>query len=654
VIAICDEALGDHRAAAAGYAAALEGLPLLADYLELRLARTSYFLHDGGAAEAHARRVSAGSIQGPEAELLVGDVLRGRGDPAAIAAHYARYLADRPNGMRRAEARFRLAEAYEATGRARPDALALYRAITVDAPLAAWAERAQARIDALVAGAPAGERAAATARSGAERIATGMVLFDAMRNEPSEAAFRAALAAPDLDAAGRCVASYHLAQSVFKQRDRTRAAPLFDDAAAACEQAANADLAVKAAYQAGRSYANIGKHDVARERYKTAEARGPGHSFADDARLRQAEEAEELGDDAGVLALLSTIPTTYPDGDMKAEALWRLAFRAWKRGDDAEAIRWLRAQIDAVPIDDNYWAEGQAQYWLGRALIRRGERDAGLAAYEAAIERYPMGYYALLALNRLREEDTARFAAVLGRIKTPAADDAPLAFAPRRLYGEPAFQRALELLRLGLGRDAEAELRQLGFTPPPGKKRVDDPDQIDRIWATVFLFHQAGRYGQSHWPTRWHVLDYKRRWPAGEHRRRWEIAYPPGWWGLLDEHAKKNGYPTELLISFVREESAFDPLMESFANAIGLTQMIAPTAKRFAKGTGLEVSRETLRDPVTNVTIGSRFLGFLYAKFAGRIALVVPSYNAGEGATTRPTSGRRRSRTTRRGTTRSA
>src|SRR5687768_12480466 len=88
-------------------------------------------------------------------------------------------------------------------------------------------------------------------------------------------------------------------------------------------------------------------------------------------------------------------------------------------------------------------------------------------------------------------------------------------------------------------------------------------------------------------------------------------------------------------IGIVREESAFDPLRESFANAIGLTQMIAPTAKRFAKGTGISVSRETLRDPDKNVTIGSRFLDFLVDKFDQRVALVVPSYNAGEGATTR-------------------
>jgi soluble lytic murein transglycosylase len=214
-------------------------------------------------------------------------------------------------------------------------------------------------------------------------------------------------------------------------------------------------------------------------------------------------------------------------------------------------------------------------------------------------------------------------------------DQPSFQFRARSLYASDGFQRALEFLRLGLGREAEAELRRLGLAAPGGKERVDDPDQQDKLWAMAFLYHGAGRYGPSHWVTRWHILDFKRKWPTGPHRKRWEIAYPRAWWNLLDRHARQHGFPTELIISFVREESAFDPLRESFANAIGLTQMIAPTAKRFARGTGISVSRETLRDPVKNVTIGSRFLAFLVDKFEKRVALVVPSYNAGEGATLR-------------------
>jgi soluble lytic murein transglycosylase len=640
MIALCDSYLDHHSEAARGFARVLRALPLLADWLNYQAARSYYLAHDGERALSHARKVAPGSIAGADAELLVGDVLRGGGNAAEVATHYRKYLADRPDGIRFSEARFRLAEARERQPGGVEEALAIYRKVTVAAPLSRWAEESQNRIDAIMARRGADERVRFARLGAAELIQRGMVYFDNMRNLESEADFTAALAAPGLDAEMRCVASFHRAQSVFKQRNRTRAAPLFDEATTACAASRNRDLQVKAPYQAGRSYSNIDEHEKALERYRKAErAAGSEHTFGDDARLRQAEEQLDLGNQEQVTALLSTIPSRYPKGDMKAEAMWRLAWRSYKEGKYDEAIRWLKKQVALVPIDDNYWAEGQAQYWLGRSHERKGRKREAVAAYVDAVRLYPLSYYALLALNRLRERHPERFrelsAEIAARPEGWSPDRPAFQFRARALYASPGFLRALEFLRLGLGSEAEHELRRLGLSAPGGKDRVDDPDRQDRLWAMAFLYHGAGRYGPSHWVTRWHILDFKRQWPVGANRKRWDIAYPRAWWNLLERHARKHGYPTELLISFVREESAFDPLRESFANAIGLTQMIAPTAKRFAKGTGISVSRATLRDPDKNVTIGSRFLAFLVDKFDSRVGLVVPSYNAGEGATMR-------------------
>ena len=80
----------------------------------------------------------------------------------------------------------------------------------------------------------------------------------------------------------------------------------------------------------------------------------------------------------------------------------------------------------------------------------------------------------------------------------------------------------------------------------------------------------------------------------------------------------------------MREESAFSPRTESFANAIGLTQMIIKTAKRFANGAN--VTRDLLMDPAKNVEIGSRFLGFLWKHFSAVPPLTIAGYNAGEAA----------------------
>jgi len=321
---------------------------------------------------------------------------------------------------------------------------------------------------------------------------------------------------------------------------------------------------------------------------------------------------------------------------MKAEALWRLAWRDYKAGNYPAALKWLDKQIATVPVDENYWAEGQPQYWRGRAFDRLKRPADALAAYQACVQKYPLSYYALLALNRIRERDRKLFDRLTADLKrAPAAwkkGTPAFTFAPRAIYADPGFRRAIELLKLGLGVPAERELARLGLRVPPGKAKVTDASQAELLWATALLYDKAQRYDKSHWIPRWALLDYKRAWPSEANRARWEIAYPRAWWHVLEPAAKQQGYPPELLISFVREESAFTPTLESFANAIGLTQMILPTAKRFGRGLGFEINRDSLRDPVKNVAIGSRFLAFLMQTFGGRVALVTPAYNAGESA----------------------
>jgi soluble lytic murein transglycosylase len=319
--------------------------------------------------------------------------------------------------------------------------------------------------------------------------------------------------------------------------------------------------------------------------------------------------------------------------------MWRLGWRSWRDGKYADAISWWTKQIELVPHDDSWIGEGEPQYWIGRALAAQGKTKDALASWEACVRTYPAAYYALLSLNRIREVDQRTYDKLVAEVSADPPGFDPKApafqFAPRDDWATPGFQRAVELLRLGLGEPAEHELRKLGLTPPGDRKRIDDPDKIDKLWAVAFLYDRAGRYATSHWPTRWHILDYRRTWPAGANRARWQIAYPKAYWELLSRHAALNHTPIAMQIAIVREESAFDPLDESYANAIGLTQMIPVTAQDFSKGTGIDPTRENLRDPEKNVTIGGRFLGYLYKKWNDFTLLVPPSYNAGPGAVTK-------------------
>lgn len=624
MLGLCSERLNDATTAATHFTAAYAAIPELSDYIGYHTARALWLTKKTAEATELAKKVARDSIVGPDAEILLGELLRGAGDWKVVVAHYRDYLDRHPRGPFRSEARFDLADAIEKSKGDQAEAVKLYRQITIDDPLTSWTTKSAARLAELKVTDPL---------TAAEHITKGKELFDAMRNPEGEAEFAAALADPKISVADKCIAAYHQAQSRFKARDRKGAAPMFDGATEACKAAGNTDLYIKSAYQAGRSYAFNGEHQIAIDRYKLAQTIDPTHSYSDDAMLREAEEWTSLNDTKKVEEVLSALPTKFPQGDNVAEAMWRLGWQAWREKKYDDAIKWWQEQIRLVPRDDNYFAEGQPQYWLGRAFLAKGQQAQAIEQWQTAIRKYPAAYYALLALNRLRETSPKDFAAMVVEISRDPADYDPKApaftFKPRPEWSAPGFLRAMELLRLGIGSAAEQELKKLGLSAPGNKKRVEDPDKVDKLWAMAFLYDRAGRYATSHWPTRWHILDYREQWPVGANRARWRIAYPKAYYPLLTKHAALNNVPIAMQIGIVREESAFDPLTESYANAIGLTQMIPPTAKDYSKGTGINPTREALRDPEKNVTIGSRFLGSLFKRWKGFTLLVPPSYNAG-------------------------
>ncbi len=86
----------------------------------------------------------------------------------------------------------------------------------------------------------------------------------------------------------------------------------------------------------------------------------------------------------------------------------------------------------------------------------------------------------------------------------------------------------------------------------------------------------------------------------------------------------------------MREESALDPRAISPAGAIGLTQLMLPTARSLARRLGIPTpGRAALMDPPVNIRIGARFLGDLLRRYDGSVALALAAYNAGGGAVAR-------------------
>jgi soluble lytic murein transglycosylase len=614
--------------------------PKLAAYHAYNAARCRLRRGDNAGAIEWVAKVAKGSVPEAEAELVRIDALRAlaRWDDALAAIDG--YLARFPGGPRHAEALFKKAEAMERTQAhgsadarpAGPDVTAIYRRVWAEAPLEAWGERAGERLDQIAAGLSLAEAAVIHARTAGELCARGNVFFDRNRNQESEAAFTAALGAPGLDADLECKARFFRAQSVWKERQRPRAAPLFDEADGACARAGNRDLHAKALYQGARSYASLGNREAAMARYARIEAEHADHSYADDARVRMAELATDAGDDAGAAKILAEVPARYPNGDLLNEALWRLAFGAWRGGRLDEASHWLDENLRLVPHEEIWYAEGRVQYWKARVFEKQGHPDDARAWYERAVREYPLSVYALLGLSRLRALAPEAEKTLVASLRKEIHDVPAWSFPPRALYAEPGFLRAVELARMGQGGDARRELAKLGLATSVDKHAAAEAraEDQDLIWITAILLDRGGVWSASHSLPRYGLTTYRVEYPKGIGEAKWKLAYPRAFPTLVAKNTRANQLPEALELAIMREESAFAPKTESFANAIGLTQMLVKTAKRFSDGA--PVTREVLLDPAKNLELGARFLGFLWKHFDAAAPLAIAGYNAGEAA----------------------
>jgi soluble lytic murein transglycosylase-like protein len=93
---------------------------------------------------------------------------------------------------------------------------------------------------------------------------------------------------------------------------------------------------------------------------------------------------------------------------------------------------------------------------------------------------------------------------------------------------------------------------------------------------------------------------------------------------IISEISAKHGVNEKLVKALIRQESGFNPTIESKAGAVGLMQLMPATAE--------SMGVTDRKDPVQNVEGGVKYLKSLMKKYNGNLILSLAAYNAGPGA----------------------
>jgi len=108
------------------------------------------------------------------------------------------------------------------------------------------------------------------------------------------------------------------------------------------------------------------------------------------------------------------------------------------------------------------------------------------------------------------------------------------------------------------------------------------------------------------------------------------VTYEERLWHHIDTTARYYGFDTHLIYRIIEEESAWDIKAISPKQALGLMQLLLPTAREIMEDE--KITRERLlNDPFLNAHAGIKYLSWLREQFDGNMKLAVAAYNRGIG-----------------------
>ncbi len=603
--------VGPAAAAAAEMEALARELPTIADRCRLQSALAREELGELDAARRLFAVVPSTSRVYPDARFGLARILRRQGE-LALAAEALEPLARGASPLWGRDVAAEALVTQADLARARRDVEAERQALLAlwsghpRSPLAAQAER----------------RLGKAALSVPAVVARAEALVELHRNRQGLEVLRPVLPRLRVPDPLACRARLVEGRALRKERRHSEAQEVLAPVARAC---ADPDLRVRALYLLGTSQSVVAPASAVKT-FDALAREFPENALADDALYVAADLLAQDGDTEAALSRLERIAQRYPEGDQLGESLFKVFWLRQGSGDEAGALAALQALETARAAAEESYDVERARYWRARVLdrARRGEEALGL--WESLALEHPGTYYGLLARERLAERDPVRAARVGTQLAELPAAVTPTDFEAGTLLDDPHFLAGAELLRLGFNDAASSELL--------AARRTGQPPEAQRL--VVEALARTGDVRSAHGVARLALRRDLSGPVAPGARDLWSIAYPDAFRDLVVRYTRGSPVEPELLQALMREESALDPRALSWAGAVGLTQLMLPTAREVARALRIRApNAEQLQNPSTNIQLGAAHLARLLQHFDGNVALALASYNAGEGAVNR-------------------
>ncbi len=318
------------------------------------------------------------------------------------------------------------------------------------------------------------------------------------------------------------------------------------------------------------------------------------------------------------LKCFKKVSRNYKSSRYHSDSIWRVGWIYYQGGKYREAQKYFAKYANTYDHLKHCFL-----YWQGRSAEKCREPQKAITLYQSILEDFNHSYYTWWALYRLNKCSPLTLSPYQRRYEISRDT------IPEEMFFH--FTRAEKLLEFNLPEEAREEIALLV------KMNHDDPHfwyHLGKMCLKAGAYRQIVTAGY-----RCYQLLTQNKEPKKKYTEIFQLLYPLAYWDNVQTYAYEQNLDPLLVCSVMRQESFFDPLSLSHAQAYGLMQIIPSTARAIASkmrpfpGGKFELSH--LYQPEININFGCRELADLMVKYEGNIVFALIGYNAGENALTR-------------------
>ena len=380
----------------------------------------------------------------------------------------------------------------------------------------------------------------------------------------------------------------------------------------------------EAYYEIGKIYWNIGPVSQAKHHLKKLIHQYPRSEWSEAGLFILARIDEEEKNYEGAVDHYTRLMKNFPGGKFYGESQWRRGWVHYLSGAYKDAYQDFEKVLGNTDLERD--VRVKLLYWLGRSAEKGDEKEDAVSIYKKLYQDYPFTYYGYAAEKRLAKvlSDNEALSVVPSSLKRVSLTQKDIIdFPPLNEKERNRYEKIRELDELGLFGDAGREIDFLlkGF-----------PTTFRHIFLSGKLYFESRAFLDS-------IKRLNLIYAALSHdeiknlpREFWEIYYPRDLLPVITPHSRNHQLDPYLILSIIRQESAFDPEAVSSAGAVGLMQLLPSTARIVSRKLDMRRFRRTmLFEPDINVMLGTKYFSDLLERYHGDVVFALAGYNAGEG-----------------------